>query len=108
MENANGELCELAILDKLAEMGKGLFLRLSDVLDHIEYSLDDSTLEIVPPFIAQNPGQKTKHRCVFFWEFEAERTDGIYDDNFEFIRNLAHEASDLLHQTVHGRFIAGL
>ena len=31
-------------------------------------------------------------------KFEAEGTNRIYDDNFKFIGDLTHEASNLLHQ----------
>jgi len=45
---------------------------------------------------------------MFCGKLEAERADRIDNDDFKFIRDLAHEAGDLLHQAVHGCLIAGL
>ena len=41
-------------------------------------------------------------------ELQAERADGIDNDDLEFVADFRHKASDLLDETVDRGFIAGL
>ena len=41
-------------------------------------------------------------------ELEAQRADRVDDDHLELVADLAHEARDLLHETIDGGLIAGL
>ncbi len=108
MKNANGEFRKLAIFNKLAEVGESLLFGFSNELDHVEYSFNDCPFEIIATLVAQDARQKSKHGGMLCGKLEAERADRIDNDDFKFVRDLAHEAGDLLHQAVHGCLIAGL
>ena len=108
MQNSNREFGELAVLDEFTEVRKGLLLAIADELDHIEDSLDDSAFEVVAALVAKDTREEREHGSVFSGEFEAERADGVDDDNLELVADLAHEARDLFHETIHRGFISGL
>lgn len=72
MENTNGELGELAVLNELAEVRESLVLALADILDHVEHRLDDGSLEVVATLVSENAGEEREHRCVLGREFEAK------------------------------------
>ena len=89
-------------------MRERLFLASGDVFDHLKDGLYNCTLEIVPPFVAEDAGKEREHGRMLVREFEAERSDSINNDDLELITDVAHESTDLLHQPVDGSFIAGL
>lgn len=65
MEHANGELCELAVLNEFTQMSKCLLLGFRDKLDQVENALDDAALEVVATFVTQNAGKEGKHTSLF-------------------------------------------
>lgn len=65
VKHTNGKLCELAVLDKLTQMSKSLLLGFRDELDQIEDALNDTALEVVATFVAQNAGKEGKHTRLF-------------------------------------------
>lgn len=72
-------------------MSKGLLLAIADELDRIEHGFDNSTLEVVATLIAQDPGKEGEHRGVLGREFEAKRTNGVNNDDFELVTDLESE-----------------
>lgn len=52
MEDAYGQLGELAVLDELAEVGECLLLGVGDELDQVKHALHDCALELVTAFVA--------------------------------------------------------
>ena len=108
VEHTNREFCELAVLDELTQVRERLLLALPDELDHVEDGFDDRALKVVSALVAQDARQEREHRFVLGRELEAERADGVDDDDLELIADLAHEAADLLHEAIDGRLIAGL
>ena len=101
MENAHRELRELAVFDELAQVRERLLLAVRDELDHVEDRLDDRALEVVAALVAEHAREEGEHRLVLGRELEAERADGVDDDDLELVANLTHEAADLLHEAVH-------
>ena len=108
VENADGELGEFAVLDEFAEVCQGIFLGVGNELDQVEHALYDSTLEFVATFVAQDAAEELEHAGLLAGELEAERTDGLHDGDLELVRNLRHEARDLLHQAIDACLVAGL
>lgn len=108
MQNSNRKFGEFAILDEFTKVREGLLLAVRDELDHVEHRLYYGTLEVVATFVSQDTRKEREHGRVFGWELEAERPDGVDDDDLEFIADLSHKASDLLNETVDGGFISSL
>jgi hypothetical protein len=108
MENANSQLGELAVLDELAQVGKGLLLRVGNKLDEVEHALDNSSLELVASLVAQDTAKESKHASLLAGELEAECSDSFDNRNLELVGDLGHEPSNLLHQSIHAGFVAGL
>jgi hypothetical protein len=74
------------------------------MINNIKHSLNNGALILIPAFVAQDIGKEVEHECLFGREFETEGADGVNDNNFEFVRNFAHETRDLLHETVDAGF----
>lgn len=45
---------------------------------------------------------------MLVWEFDAEGSDSIDNDDLELVADVTHESTDLLHQPIDGSFVAGL
>ena len=108
VEDPNGELRKLAVLDEFAQVRECLFLAIPDEFDHVEYGLDDGPFEVVPALVAKDAREEGEHGRVLARELEAERSDGVNDDNLEFIADFGHKTSDLFDETVDGGLISGL
>jgi hypothetical protein len=108
VQNANSKLSELAILDKFAQMGKRLLLRVGDELDQIEHALNHGALKVVTTFVTQDSAKESEHAGLLAREFEAQSADGLDNRNLELISDLRHEARDLLHEAVNACFVTGL
>jgi len=83
-------------------------LAVRDVLDHIEDRFHDGSLEVVSTLIPQDARQEREHDSLFCREFQTKRPDCVHHDDLEFVRDLAHEAGDLLHKTIDGGFVSSL
>ena len=89
-------------------MRQGLLFTVSDEFDHVEDSFDNGALEVIAAFIAKDTRKEGEHRSMFERKLETKGTDGVDDDDFEFVGDFGHEACDLLHEAVDGSFVAGL
>lgn len=108
VENAHGKLRKLAVLDKFAEMGERILLRVGHELDEVEHALHHRPLELVAAFVAKDAAEEGQHAGLLAGELEAERSDSFDDGDLEFVGNLRHEGGDLLHQAVHASLVARL
>jgi len=108
VQNPDGQFGKFAILDKFAKVRERLFLASGDVFDHLEDGFHNCTFEIVPPFVTEDAGEEGEHGCMLFWEFEAQRSDSINNDDLELVTDVTHESTDLFHQSVDGSLVAGL
>src|SRR3569833_912263 len=97
MQDADGQLGELAILDELAEVRQSVLLGVGNELDQVEHALDDGSLELVPSLIPEDAAEEGQHAGLLAGELQAERPDGLDDGDFELVRDLRHEARDLLY-----------
>jgi hypothetical protein len=108
VQDPDRQFGKFAILDEFAKMRERLFLASGDVFDHLKDGLHNRTLEIVPSFVTEDAGEEGEHRRMLFWEFEAERSDSINNDDLELVADVTHESADLFHQPVDGSFVASL
>jgi hypothetical protein len=108
IQDSNGELGELAVLDELAQVREGVLLRVGHELDEVEHALHHGTLELVATLVAEDTTEELQHAGLLAGELETERADGLHDGDLELVRDLGHEAGDLLHQPVHTGLVAGL
>lgn len=108
MQNPDSQLGELAVLNELAQVGKGLLLRVRNELDEVEHTLDDGALEVVATLITQDTAQESQHTGLLAGELEAKRADSLDDRDLELVGDLRHEAGDLLHEAIDAGLVSGL
>mmetsp|Transcript_43966 Transcript_43966/g.103538 ORF Transcript_43966/g.103538 Transcript_43966/m.103538 type:complete len:355 (-) Transcript_43966:504-1568(-) len=77
--------------------------RLGDLVDEHQHGVGDALLELEPALLAQHVGEEVDERPVLLGVLEAEGSDRIDDHDLELVRDLGHEARDLLHQPLHAR-----
>ena len=65
-------------------------------------------LEVVSSFVPENTGKERQHDSLLRRELEAERSNGVDNDDLELVGDVGHEGCDLLHQAVHGCLVSGL
>lgn len=108
VENADGKLGKLAVLDELAKVGKCLLLGFGNKLDQIKNALHDAALEVVSALVAQDTRKEGKHASLLRRKLEAKCANSLDNGNLELVCDVGHESADLLHEPVHARLIAGL
>lgn len=108
MQDADREFGKFTVLNELAQVSERILLGVRHELDQIEHALHHGALELVAALVAQDAAQEGEHTSLLAGELEAQRADGFDNGNLELVRDLRHEAGNVLHKTIHAGFVAGL
>lgn len=61
MQYPDSQLCELAILNKLAQVRQSILLGVGHKLDQVKHTLHNGALELVTALVAQDPAEELQH-----------------------------------------------
>lgn len=82
-------------LNELAQVGQARLLGIWDFSNEDEDAVNNGFLVLEATILAQHAGKEVHEGTVLLGELEAQRPNGLHNNNLELVCNVCHESADL-------------